>query len=174
MKASQWQGYVAEEEPFAGLADQFRELSPWLRQRLRRRVADAADLDDLVQESFLRLSRYDPRSRERHPRALLLRIATNLVTDGARRSQARGHGRHVPIDGTLAEPALVTAPDQEAIATMKRAILRLPEPFRIVFALARFTPMSQVDIAESLGISVKTVEWRLARAITMCLEEFRH
>lgn len=173
MKVTNISDHIALDSRSAGLGEQFRELSPWLRQRLRRKLGDTPDVDDFVQESFVRFARYDSGSRNRHPRALLIRIAGNLLHDAHRRATARAVGRHVEFDQEKLAGELWSAADQDAFLAMKSAIMRLPEPLRAVFALARFTPMSHAEIAKALGVSVKTVEWRLARAITMCLEELR-
>lgn len=155
----------------ASLDEQYRELSPWLSRRLRHRLGNQCDIDDLVQESFLRFGRYDRQSRGRHPRALLIRIAGNLVTDEQRRAKARGIDRQVVFDEHALGPRLLSSADQEATLAMKRAILNLPEGLQEVFILARFSPMTQVEIGQKLRISVKTVEWRLAKAVRMCLDE---
>ncbi len=154
-----------------GLDETFRSLSPWLTRKLAHRLGPGrSDIDDLVQESFVRLGRYAPDDRNRHPRALLWRIAGNVARDAFRREAARHRNAHMPFDeaalGSLAAP-----PDQHAHVALKRAILTLPEPLRDVFLLARFTPMTNADIARHLDISVKTVEWRLARATALCLEQ---
>lgn len=153
------------------LEEQYRELSPWLSRRLRHRLGNQCDVDDLVQESFIRFGRYDRQSRSRHPRALLIRIAGNLVSDEQRRARARGIDRQVAFDEHTLGPRLLTAADQEATLSLKRAILNLPAGIREVFILARFSPMTQVEIGQALRISVKTVEWRLAKAVRMCLDE---
>lgn len=152
-----------------GLTETFRTLSPWLQRKLAHRLGPGrADLDDLVQESFVRLGRYAPEDRTRHPRALLWKIAGNVARDAFRREAARRSSDHVPLDHDTAQ--LTQAPDQHARAALKQAILALPSPLRDVFLLARFTPMTNVDIATHLDISVKTVEWRLAKAAAFCLE----
>ena len=45
------------------------------------------------------------------------------------------------------------------------AIDQLPEKCRIVFAMSRFEEMSYREIAESLGISIKTVENQISKAL---------
>lgn len=155
----------------ASLDEQYRELSPWLSRRLRHRLGSQCDVDDLVQESFIRFGRYDRQSRSRHPRALLIRIAGNLVTDEQRRARARGIDCQEALEEQVLGPRLLTAADQEATLALKRAILNLPADIREVFILARFSPMTQVEIGQALRISVKTVEWRLAKAVRMCLDE---
>lgn len=156
------------------LAARFRSLSPWLRGALARRYGlRPADAEDVVQESFIRLGRYSADDRSRHPRALLLRIAANLTRDAQRRLFARRADRHVGLDAIAVSPPvnLVQPGDQAFLIDLKAAILGLPEPLRETFLLARFTPLTHAEIADRLGISTKTVEWRISRAVAICLAQ---
>ncbi len=160
---------------YGDFADEYRSLSPWLKRKLVSRFGIAGhDADDVVQESFIRLGRYSVADRSRHPKALLMRIASNLSMDGYRRAAARGGGRHVPVDEVdpNSAPSLVYPADQEALVELKRTILELPEHLRDTFVLARFTPMTHVEIANHLNISTKTVEWRIRKAVSICLARF--
>lgn len=153
----------------------YRTFAPWLARTLASRFGLARrDVEDIVQESFIRLSRYSVADRGRHPKALLMRIAANLSADGFRRNVARRQDRHVPLDVIEHDSASAfgAAADQEAIYEMKRAILDLPANLRETFLLARFTPMTHAEIAAHLGISTKTVEWRIKKCVSICLERF--
>jgi RNA polymerase sigma-70 factor (ECF subfamily) len=151
---------VAEE---AGEA--FRLLSSWLERRVAAR-GSAGDVDDVVQEAFLRFGRY-PVGATRRPRALLLRIAANLAVDAARRRAARGGDR---MEGPGALRDLVDpSPDPAFMIDLKRTVMELPPKLRETFLLARFTPMTNEEVAAHLGISTKTVEWRISRAVSICL-----
>ena len=44
----------------------------------------------------------------------------------------------------------------------------MPQLYRDVFVLSRFGGMTYPEIALSFGISVKTVEWRMSRALEYC------
>jgi RNA polymerase sigma factor (sigma-70 family) len=149
------------------LSEIYRRLSPWLHRRIAARTLRFADVDDLVQESFIRLGRYEVKDRAEHPRALLLRIASNLAIDASRRSKARGGDRHVTTD------AIADLPGEEVdpgfTLDLKRTIMDLPPRLRDTFLLARFTPMTNDEIAAHQGISTKTVEWRISRAVAICL-----
>jgi RNA polymerase sigma-70 factor (ECF subfamily) len=61
--------------------------------------------------------------------------------------------------------------------TIHAAIDQLPERCRLVFTLSRFEEMSQQQIANELGISVKTVENQMTKALKMlkaAIEPFLH
>jgi RNA polymerase sigma factor (sigma-70 family) len=160
---------------YGDLDTEYRSLSPWLKRKLVSRFGIAGhDADDVVQESFIRLGRYSVADRSKHPRALLMRIASNLSMDGYRRAAVRGGGRHVPIEevDVHSAPSLIYPADQEALVELKRTILGLPPHLRDTFVLARFTPMTHAEIASHLSISTKTVEWRIKKAVSICLARF--
>lgn len=145
-----------------GLEALYRRYAAWLRRSLRRRFgADAAD--DLVQEAYLRLAQSRQVRAIEHPKAFLLRIAVNAGVDRQRYVQRRsGAGL------ALAHEDPDDAVDYGDLLIIKEAILGLPPILRDVFVLSRFHGMTYGEIAERLGISVKTVEWRMSRAIALC------
>ncbi|MEQ1744501.1 MAG: RNA polymerase sigma-70 factor [Saprospiraceae bacterium] len=60
---------------------------------------------------------------------------------------------------------------------LHRAIGQLPEKCRLVFSLSRFEHMSHREIAEQLGISTKTIENQITKAMHLlreALRELRH
>ena len=52
-------------------------------------------------------------------------------------------------------------------------VLDLPPIYRDVFVLSRFTGLTYEEIASHVGVSVKTVEWRMSKALAMILSRFR-
>lgn len=148
----------------------FRLLAPWFRRRLAGMVGGGrADVDDVMQESFIRFGRYDAGSRNQHPKALLMRIASNVTRDQHRRSRVRAEGHSVSlVRSEDDEGAFLT--DPELLIDLKDAIVSLPKPLRDTFLLARFTPMTNDEIAQHLGVSTKTVEWRISRAVSFCMQ----
>lgn len=53
----------------------------------------------------------------------------------------------------------------ELTENIRKAIESLPETYRETFTLSRFGEKTNVQIAEKLGISVKTVEYRISKAL---------
>lgn len=151
----------------ACLSELYRQYAGWLTGRLRRLVG-TEQAEDLVQETYLRIARY-PATDIRHPKALLLRIAINLNLDVQRRT----HGRTVrPADGSSPVEAH-EAPRQAQAVLLKQVVLGLPDPLREVFVLSRFGGLTYEQIGERLGLSVKTVEWRMSKALAHCAAQLR-
>ncbi|MCP8892823.1 RNA polymerase sigma factor [Sphingomonas faeni] len=149
----------------------YQDHTDWLRRLIAGRLRlQPADVDDIVQDTWVRAAR--PGAAEiTHPRAFLFQTALNLFRDAKRREAVRQHSK-------------TTAPDhgggtgngmseQEATVELERLVLHLPDKLRDVFVLSRFRHMTNAEIATSLGISVKTVEWRMGKALAYCVTRLR-
>lgn len=145
----------------------YRRYARWLGAMLRSRFGPRieADADDLVQETYARLAPHDPATIQR-PQALLMHVGSNLAKDLLRRRAVRARHaeqvRHEPGGDPLASSALEDL-------LVKEAILSIPEPYLEVFVLRRFCGYSYEQIATRCGLTVKSVEWRLARAMEHAL-----
>ncbi len=139
-------------------------------------IARPLDIDDLVQESYLRLLRLREQGRIRSPRGLLFTVARNAAHDLFRR---RGRAATSPITENGAERVLDETPGTaevvsrgQEIELLAEAIEALPERCRAVFLLRQFENLSQREIAKKLGIAEHTVESQLTKALRRCEDYF--
>lgn len=144
-----------------GLDSLYRRYAGWLQLRLRAHVT-ADQAADVVQETYLRAAPYRP-ADIRHPKAFLLRIALNLVRDQSRRGR---RGRE--FEGEVRPPEGQDAAQIDQIL-LKQIIVSMPPLYRDVFVLNRFGGMTYAEIAASLGLKLKTVEWRMSKALEHCV-----
>jgi RNA polymerase sigma-70 factor (ECF subfamily) len=142
--------------------------APGLRRYFSKRVP-ANDIDDLVQEVFLRMKVHGDNSPIEHLDRYLFRVAASVLSDQARRRMARHHGAHEsleeshhPIEDLTPERVLL---DQEALEVVVAAIADLPARTREVFVLHRFEEMTCGNIATLFGMSVSAVEKHIMRAL---------
>lgn len=154
--------------------DLFRRHIGWLRGFLARRLrTQPADVDDIVQDTYLRAAR-QPATVIAHPKAFLSQTATNLFRDGKRREAVRArHRQSLEQSGEgkgAGPPGLL---EQETALELERLVLAMPQLYRDVFALSRFRHMTNAEIAARLDISVKTVEWRMGKALAFCTSRLR-
>lgn len=147
---------------------EYRDHSLWLVSVARHQLGSSSDAEDFVHEAYIRAARYPAASREQ-PRPLLARILRNLIRDRARASKRERAGWRAAasIDGYSDSHEA----EQHSLLTLKQIILGMPDTYREVFLLSRFTALTQAEIAIRLEISVKTVEWRLAKALAYCAEQ---
>lgn len=144
-----------------GLNGLYRRYAGWLDGRLRARVG-ADQAADVVQETYLRAAPY-PSADIRHPKAFLLRIALNLVRDESRRLK-----RQRESSGDFGRDQSESASQAEQLM-LKQIVLTMPPLYRDIFVLSRFGGMTYPEIAAARGLSVKTVEWRMSRALEHCV-----
>lgn len=137
---------------------------------LVRHYASPAEVEDIVQETFLKaFRRLDSFQRQSSFSTWIYRIAVNSSLDYLKR---RGRSPvHTVEDPELsAGPApRVLAPDarlqREEIAKVTHAVLAaMPEIFRTVLVMREFEGRTYQDMADVLGLSIGTVESRLFRA----------
>lgn len=155
-------------EPSFSLDILYRRYAPWLTARLKRRFGDAAE--DLVQETYIRVAPYGERVEIRHPKALLMHIATHVAIDEDRRRKREPALFGVREDGGRNEQA---SGGQSELVLLKQVILSMPPHLRDVFLLSRFGGLSYDGIADRLGLPVKTVEWRMSKALAYCKTKIR-
>lgn len=151
----------------------FREHHAALVQYLRSRFGNDADARDIAQETYLRVLRYRENQDLDSLKALLFRIATNLVAMRARTARAHRGVGHNTLDEELVLPANEPSveqrvADEQQLDRLMEVIKRLPPKCQQAFVLSRFHDMSYPEIAKRCGISVKMVEKHIAKALEIC------
>lgn len=148
-------------------------MEPAIRRYLRRQFLALVDADDVVQESYLRLFRLKQDGRlVRSSRSLIFTIARNLVLDQLRRQR---RSPFAEVSRTVVEEFAENRPDaaeltarrQEAVF-LRQAIANLPNRCRTALELYRLHDLTARDTAARMGISAKTVEKHVARAMDCC------
>lgn len=150
-----------------------RETKFALYRFVRRYVGDADEAYDLVQEAYaaawLAIRRYDPK---RSFEAWLRTIAINKCRDWSRRRRVRrlllgGVDIHSPEALAVPDGAISIDDRHDADVLTRRlhaAIAALPSKLKEPLLLTAIEERSQAETAEILGLSVKAVEMRVARA----------
>jgi RNA polymerase sigma factor (sigma-70 family) len=145
--------------PLGILFDRYHEP---VRQFLLRATARGADVDDLVQETFLTASRaadaYDGRASAR---PFLIGVAAQLVRR-RRRTMARVRAMLVgvsiaPAPGPPTPEDNVSAADETR--AVRAAIARLADEQRLLLVMIEYEGLSGPEVARVLDVPVGTV-WR--------------
>ncbi|MBE1525969.1 RNA polymerase sigma-70 factor (ECF subfamily) [Sphingopyxis sp. OAS728] len=154
----------------AAFAAFYRAEEVRLFHYFRRRVGREA-APDLVQEAFTRMFRSGAFGKVEHPRAYLARTAHNLLIERAR-TWHRKQRMLCPLDE--ARDASVP-PEQhgqieaaELRRALRKALLAMPRRTRRIFLMHRLRNHTYAQIAEELGLSAKTVEKHISRALHRC------
>jgi RNA polymerase sigma-70 factor, ECF subfamily len=145
----------------------YRRHAPWLFLRLSRRCADAGQVDEVVQDTFLAVwrgcSRFDGRG---DVAAWIWGIATRRLVDAVRR-------RPRPTSSLQELPeaaaARATSAEDEVLVglqygTAGAALSRLSPDLRAVVQATVIDGLSTRDASRLLGIPAGTVKTRMMRA----------
>ncbi|HUR60251.1 MAG TPA: sigma-70 family RNA polymerase sigma factor [Opitutaceae bacterium] len=162
---------AGDDQAMAGL------MARWevpLKRYLQRLLLNAADAEDLAQETFVRL--YKARRDFKRGAAVspfLYAIASNLAKNRLRWRGVRrlislgGGGRDHPalqVADASAASGAEAALESERVNAVRNAIAGLPHDLRIAIVLAEYEGLSHAEIGAALDCTPKAVEGRLHRA----------
>jgi RNA polymerase sigma-70 factor (ECF subfamily) len=157
-----------------------------IQRMLARMVRDAAEVEDITQEAFIKAYRALPQFRgESAFYTWLYRIALN----SARNHLVAQGRRKVPMTTELSADEADTGelgeslrdnntPESELMSkqvaqTVNRALEQLPEDLRTAITLREMEGLSYDEIAETMGCPVGTVRSRIFRAREAVAERLR-
>jgi RNA polymerase sigma-70 factor, ECF subfamily len=145
----------------------WHEIEARLRPYVARRVASTADVDDIVQEIFVRVHRgiATLRDGERFG-GWVYRIAERVIADSTRarmRDPLTQAGESVAELG-VREPADDAAELQaDLVECVALFVARLPSAYREAITLTELEGLTQSDAAQMLGISLSGMKSRVQR-----------
>lgn len=156
-------------------ADQVQPHEAALRSYVRGAFPAVRDVDDVVQESYLRIWRLRASEPIRCARAFLFTIARNIALKRVTRQRVSPE----MVVGDLAALGIVaeghdaaeSAARNETFLLLIEALASLPPRCREVTVLRKLKGVPQKEIAAMLGIAEKTVEEQVARGVRRC-EDF--
>jgi RNA polymerase sigma-70 factor (ECF subfamily) len=154
--------------PKPGLSAFFLLHQKDLMQFLSYKVRCAETAADLTQETYLRIAHHPDVGNIENMRAYLFRIANNLALDYLR-SQTRQSQRDAgPVTDDLVshqpEPDAALS-DRQQLEYLEQIIYGLPPKCRAVFLMSRVEGKSYTEISKQFGISPRTVEGHMRKAL---------
>src|SRR5262249_47487146 len=143
------------------LAEEAGPVRGWLTRFFRRRIRNDAEIEDMVQDVFTRMVAREGAEPVEHLGGYILKTASSVLADWARRRSSHVAQLHVAIDAELhgeeeIDPERVLG-GKEDLNAATAALLSLPERTRTVFVLRRLEGQKYREIADHLGISVSAV-----------------
>lgn len=151
-----------------------------LRKNLWRavsRIVPPHEIEDVVQETYVRLCQIENVQEIKNPRSYMLRTVRNLALDHVKRAEYRlsvrwdedpelgYHAVNVESDNVYAEAA-----SEEEFGHFCEAVRQLPEQCRRAFVLKKVYGYSQREIARELNLSESTVEKHVALGVRRCAD----
>ncbi len=142
----------------------------WLNTWLRSKLGNAADAADLAQDTFVRLLQRRELLELNAPRAFLRTIARGLVIDHWRREELQR--AYLEALAHLPEAEVPSLETRELLLELLERIAQmldgLKPKVRRAFLLAQCEGLSHKDIAEQMGVSLRSVERYVADALYHC------
>jgi len=146
-----------------------------LRSYLRKTYPSVRDVEDVVQESYLRIWKARAREPINSAKAFLFTIARRLALDHIRRDR---RSPFLPVKDVnelfvhdKAPDAGATANTSLEIELMVEAVDSLPSRCREIFMLTHLEGLPHREVAARLGLAEGTVGVQSARGLKRC-EEF--
>ena len=158
--------------PASAILAAYQSVESSLRHYLLRFVVREQDIEDIVQEAFLRAYESEQSQEIRSPKAFLFRVARNIALTELTRKSRRIlvymgdlDALDVIDDKPTAERELEIQRRFEVLGAIVGA---MPPQCRRVFVMRKIFGFSHGEIARRLDISVRTVEKHLAKALQRC------
>lgn len=148
-----------------------------LKSYLRHTFPTLSDLDDVVQESYLRIWKARLARPIDSAKSFLFQVARHIVVDLARRRQV---ARTDSLGDLAVLPVMEDRPGvpellayAEKVDLLAEALTALPGRCREIMILRKFQHIPQREIATRLGISERTVESQVTRGMKLIAERLR-
>ncbi|MEZ5928639.1 MAG: RNA polymerase sigma factor [Parvularculaceae bacterium] len=139
--------------------------------RYRRR---GNDVDDLVQETFLRAFAANEKEEVLNPKGFLFRVAKNLAISEAKRkaNSTTDYIEDSGGEGVIIDESQSSIEDQvdgeKKLFVFTKAVADLPPELRQALLMRKMEKLKFKQIATRLNVSVSTVEKRVAAALIAC------
>lgn len=152
-------------------SDAAEHYSAYLHRFLARRMHRPDEIEDLVQEVYVRLLKIDDGKFVRNPRAYILQTAAHVAHDFM--TKDRRAKQFVVVDSEIVDTVSENPSDlpMDQVATrlstqeqLNKALAKLPPLHQAVLLMYAREGYSYKEIAARLGVSVDRVERYLASA----------
>ena len=141
------------------------------------KIVHPKDIEDVVQETYVKICQIEKFQEIKYPRAFLLKIAKNIALDKIKSADSRltvsmvgDELDSLNVENEFLDETYAMAATQEEFAMYCEAMRRLPTQCRRAFVLKKIYGFSQKEISGHMGISEKTVEKHIAIGIKRCCD----
>ena len=161
------------------LDEQMDELATPLVRYLTKKVRNNEDANDLAQEAFLRMHKFQQSRQLDNARAFLFKTANNLVVDQMRRASV--HDKYLSFEmlpeqsdednDKFAPSAERTVSAEEELDQIYKVVDQMPEKVRRAFLMHRGKDLSYSEIAIEMDVSTSMVEKYIIQALRILRKE---
>ena len=161
-------------------SDKLFEIYQTIRGRLTRLVVGIVppkDVEDIVQETYVRVCQIDNKDTIRQPQSFMFRTAQNLALNHIKRAEYRLTEGVDAIDELGALPAdfmqdgtYAQVTSDEQFALFCEAVRHLPQQCRRAYVLKKVYGYTLREIAAEMGLSESTVEKHVVAGAKKCMQ----
>lgn len=165
--------YLIRTKPEEALQNMYKNYYSMLCNQVFQIIKDRSTAEDIVQDVFYEIwKKKETLNINQSLGAYLKRACRNRTLNYIRDNSVKWEDEtslmEVQDSGINSEEILTTEELNTSIQTM---IAQLPEKCGVIFSLSRFEDMSYNEIANSLDISIKTVENQISKALRILREK---
>jgi len=149
--------------------------------RVLSRLVPPHEVEDIVQETYVRICQIDNKERIESPKSFMFKTARNLALDYLKQSNVRLVDRindPQTLENLLAkddsDEMYETAIIDKEFSQFCNAVRQLPVQCRRAFVLRKVYGFTQREIAEKMGISESTVEKHISKGMKQSTLYMRH
>ncbi len=166
-------------------SDRFSDTFIALRGRLARLVMGIVppkEVEDIVQETYVRVCQIENKDAVREPRSFLFRTARNLALDHVKRAESRLTAGTDAID-ELPDSVFMSSSEVDSTYTQVvsdeefvlfcEAVRELPKQCRRAFILKKVYGYTLKEIMAEMGIGQPTVETHIVNGTKKCVQYLR-
>lgn len=166
-------------------SDRFLDTFIALRGRLARLVMGIVppkEVEDIVQETYVRVCQIENKDAVREPRSFLFRTARNLALDHVKRAESRLTAGTDAIDEVPAanfmsssevDSTYTQVVSDEEFVLFCEAVRELPKQCRRAFILKKVYGYTLKEIMVEMGIGQPTVETHIVNGTKKCVQYLR-
>ncbi|WP_016956684.1 sigma-70 family RNA polymerase sigma factor [Catenovulum agarivorans] len=156
----------------SAISRMFLQYNAFLKNYMRKFLKAENDIDDLVQDVYVKALAAEQGGKIQQPRAYLFRIAKNMALDEmVKKSRVMTSYLEECADITAEEITESMESEEEAAEYIRlycEAMELLPKKTREIFMLRKIYGYKHKDIASKLGISISSVEKHIKSAGLFC------
>ena len=149
--------------------------------RLVMRFVPPKEVEDIVQETYVRICQVENKEAIRAPRSYIFRTAQNLALDYLKRSESQLTDGvdidELPADNFLLpteeDPTLARAASDEEFVLFCEAVRSLPRQSRRAFVLKKVYGYTLKEIMAEMNLGQATVETHIVNGTKKCVQYLR-
>jgi RNA polymerase sigma factor (sigma-70 family) len=131
--------------------------------RMVSRIVPPKEIEDIVQETYVRICQMDKRKSVKQPKSFLMKTARNLAYDHLKKAETRladgvESELDFDVDNRVNDQVYDTVASSQEFSLFCDAIRQLPPQCRRVFVLKKVYGYSQKEISKEMKLSESTVE----------------